>query len=75
VPSPPAAPLATAPLDDMAARHLEELAQLRASYETRLDDAAERAQEREKALLGQITALRAECATLTTRAEAATALA
>jgi hypothetical protein len=69
-----ATPISTIPPDELVTRHLEELAQLRASYEARLDEAAERAQAREQALLDQLTALRAECATLMAQAEATTAI-
>ena len=66
--------MAAPPLDDNAALHTAELAQLRAGYEARLDEQAAHALEREQALLDQLAALRAECAALMARADAATAL-
>ena len=61
--------------DETAARHVAELAQLRADYEARLDDDAAHAQAREQAIIDQLTAAREECAALAIRAEAAAALA
>ncbi len=75
MPAPLTVPIAMIGPDETAARHVAELAQLRAGYEARLDDAAAHAQAREQAVIDQLTAAREECAALAIRAEAAAALA